>query len=697
MAWIDDIDLLNNAATSGNWTASGFDTPTLNDSAATTPIYLEGSSCMWWPLKKGTTNGYVYTNTISGTPTLTGRVVVGFLNYPFADIDLIPITALSMRLSSATTYTTNYLQWNASTQLLSPENIPISGHTPIVGYEDAGTETGTFNGNAESVGWVATTGNDADGKQGGFDWFLLVGWVGAHSATLTNTFFSGLYSEYYDNDGSGLPGQTSRPIGVLSKSGDFYQSNIRFQLGDGTSDTANLVVSETAKTIFFNNLHANHELGYIFVDPASTYTNSLTLTNCVHFWNDQAAGNEVFDGVANVAVFKLDGCSFSRGGGVALPAHDTDSTTYVKNSKFDDCGPVDVGDILFEDNTVSSNTSTTGAIEMTDTGHNVARTAITGNTYGMYFAAAGTYTIDGDQFSGNTYDIHFGEVQTAIDSNSDTPNGNFSSNNYYWRGQSFTGDGKYLTKITVDLLKTGSPTGTIACKVYAHSGTYGTSSVPTGTAIATSSTTVNATSLTTSAVSYDFIFDGTVQLVNTTYYVFTIEGPLGDASNQWHATRLTTTGTHGGNTSRYNGTWSAGTSGTDWAPFTVYGLAGSGGGTLTLNAVNGANPSTSYTPGGGTVVINNAVTVAITAKTVAGANVENARVRLMKVSDDSVVLEGLTNASGVATTSFNYLADTDVYGWVRKSTSSPLYKEAPVSGTITSGGFSSTALMVPDE
>jgi len=358
MAWIDDIDLLNNAATPANWSiTSYYDSPTLNDSAATTPIFLEGSACMWWPLKKGGTNGYVGTSTITGTPSLTGRICVGFLNYPFADIDAIPISSIQMRLSSATGFTTNYLQWDARAQLLSPENVPISGHTPVIGYEDAATETGAFGGTAESVGWVATSGNNADGKQGGFDWFFLISWVGAHSATYTGTYFSGLYSEYFDNEGQGLPGETSRPIGVLSRAGDFYQTNVSFQMGDGTADTANVIVTETGKTIFFNNLHVNHELGYVFVDPASTHEVRLTLTDCVHLWNDQASTNEIFTGATNATYFKIDGCSFARGGKFTLPADTVNR--WVRGSKFDDCQAGTISDGEFTGNIVSNGEAVT--------------------------------------------------------------------------------------------------------------------------------------------------------------------------------------------------------------------------------------------------------------------------------------------------------------------------------------------------
>ena len=586
MAWFDDIDVLNNVANANSdfSITSGFDSPTDNDSSATTPIYVEGSACGWMPLKKGVTNGYNATSTISGTPTLTNRIVVGFLNYPFADLDAIPITSMYMRLSSATGFTTNYLQWDAKAQLLSPENVPISGHTPIIGYEDAGTETGTFNGNSESVGWVATTGNNADGKQGGFDWFFIISYVGAHSATLSGTYFSGLYSEYFDNEGNGLPGETSRPIGVLSQAGNFFQSNIKFQLGHGTSDTANLVVTETGKTIFFNNLHINHELGYVFVDPASTHEVRLTLTDCVHFWNDQSATAEIFKNANNATYLKVDGCSFSDGGKSVLPSYSTNR--WIKTSKFNACREIDIGDCTFEDNTVSGATLGVIYIGNTDT-RRAKRTSYTNNTTAIEFDTVGNYDLDGDSFSGNTYDIENSDNASTITA------GSFVVGRAY----------KILTVGTTDFTAIGSANNTIGTKFVA-------TGVGTGTGTATE--------------------------------------------------------------------------------------------VLLINALNGANPSGAKINNSGTnsdTLIQNAVTLEVTVKRLdTGALINGARVRLMQSSDDAVVLEGLTNASGYISASYNYPGSAvAVYGWVREATGAPFFRQSDLAGSITASGYSATVQLIRDD
>lgn len=63
-----------------------------------------------------------------------------------------------------------------------------------------------------------------------------------------------------------------------------------------------------------------------------------------------------------------------------------------------------------------------------------------------------------------------------------------------------------------------------------------------------------------------------------------------------------------------------------------------------------------------------------------------------------VLLNGLTNASGIITDLRTYSFDQPVSGWVRKATGSPLYRQAPVADTVSnSTGLSVTVFLQPDE
>lgn len=124
--------------------------------------------------------------------------------------------------------------------------------------------------------------------------------------------------------------------------------------------------------------------------------------------------------------------------------------------------------------------------------------------------------------------------------------------------QSFTGTGGLLARATFYLNKTGSPTGNITARLYAHSGTFGTSSVPTGAALA-SSNTVSAASLTGSLTLTDFYFPtgNWFSLVNATNYVIALEYSGGDGSNYVNVGYDGSAPGHGGNYSANTGTWAA--------------------------------------------------------------------------------------------------------------------------------------------
>jgi hypothetical protein len=80
------------------------------------------------------------------------------------------------------------------------------------------------------------------------------------------------------------------------------------------------------------------------------------------------------------------------------------------------------------------------------------------------------------------------------------------------------------------------------------------------------------------------------------------------------------------------------------------------------------------------------------------AAVQNARIRITTDVGGNIVLEGLTNASGVLTGTTQY-ASNAITGTVRRATvaDGTLYKPNSISGTTTSAGFESTVLMTSDE
>ena len=68
------------------------------------------------------------------------------------------------------------------------------------------------------------------------------------------------------------------------------------------------------------------------------------------------------------------------------------------------------------------------------------------------------------------------------------------------------------------------------------------------------------------------------------------------------------------------------------------------------------------------------------------------------IKSTGVVLEGLADASGVITMNRVFASGQPVTGWVRKSSGSPYYKTAPLTGVVNNAtGFSATAILISDE
>lgn len=103
-----------------------------------------------------------------------------------------------------------------------------------------------------------------------------------------------------------------------------------------------------------------------------------------------------------------------------------------------------------------------------------------------------------------------------------------------------------------------SPSGDATATLYAHSGTYGSSSVGTGTALATSDA-VTATSIGTSAGWVTFTFTGANKYALAgadTKYVLCMEFAGGTTTDNLRCGADWTSPTHGGNYASYYSSWS---------------------------------------------------------------------------------------------------------------------------------------------
>lgn len=119
------------------------------------------------------------------------------------------------------------------------------------------------------------------------------------------------------------------------------------------------------------------------------------------------------------------------------------------------------------------------------------------------------------------------------------------------QAQSWTATGfeHFITRVRMKLKKLGAPTGNITCHIKAHSGAFGSASIPTGASLA-AATVLDSTLLTTAYVEYEFQFLTPFPTVASTNYTVTLEKAVGDGSNHVLVEGLAASGTHAGNRSQ---------------------------------------------------------------------------------------------------------------------------------------------------
>jgi hypothetical protein len=219
-------------------------------------------------------------------------------------------------------------------------------------------------------------------------------------------------------------------------------------------------------------------------------------------------------------------------------------------------------------------------------------------------------------------------------------------------GQSITGDGNELTSVVFKVRRVGSPTGNATVNLYAHSGTFGTSSVPTGASLAASET-LDVSTLSTSYRDIKFKMSSFYTLVAATKYVVTIEYSGGDSSNRIEVAFDVSPAGHGGNKCSSTGSWSPD------ANDDMYFYARTGG-NVTVNATNGGDVPSYRNDTGAVTVATSAVTIEVTGVT------EGTRCVIWRTSDRSQLLAAMaftSDGAGAwkASTGFAYTGDTNVY------------------------------------
>jgi len=149
-------------------------------------------------------------------------------------------------------------------------------------------------------------------------------------------------------------------------------------------------------------------------------------------------------------------------------------------------------------------------------------------------------TFTSQSVNSSTWTAQNKTASVVIDSYGKTnTSGTYSLYNGYsviYMGQSFTNTNVgYLDNIQFHIYKSGSPTGNATAYLYAHTGTLGSSSLATGTPLATSSTVIDVSTLGTTTAQAMSVFyftgDDRYQLQANTNYCIVIGYNGGDVSN----------------------------------------------------------------------------------------------------------------------------------------------------------------------
>jgi hypothetical protein len=123
------------------------------------------------------------------------------------------------------------------------------------------------------------------------------------------------------------------------------------------------------------------------------------------------------------------------------------------------------------------------------------------------------------------------------------------------------------------------------------------------------------------------------------------------------------------------------------------GLRNSSLGAVTIGAVGGSPDPVYEILSAGSITVNNSVTLTVTCRNTLGTAIEGIRIRIQKTSDNSLITEGSTNASGILTYSYNYSVNTPVKIIARLKG----YKFNSAIDTILSTGLSVPFTMIRDD
>ena len=375
---------------------------------------------------------------------------------------------------------------------------------------------------------------------------------------------------------------------------------------------------------------------------------------------------------------------------------------------------IDSGRVVIRNCVFSGYTGTLGALNW-EANANVrnsaflANTDVTNDPAGVYHLTEGDFSYIGLTFSGNDVDVRNGNAATSMQSYANTNQDSevaIGNGTLDGAAHSFAASAGQLVRARFHLRKVGSPTGNATVKLYAHTGTFGTSSAPTGAQLV-AATALDVSTLTGTLADVDFYFEAAefYDLLAATNYCIAIEYTGGDGSNYVAVGYDGSAPTAAGNaaTLASGGGWTA----------QSYDLIHEvwRDGEVQVNASSGANPTTKSRTGSpaSAIAIINTVSLKVTVLDEAGTAIQNAQTGIYAletaggVSKGDELISGSggsdTNASGVVeNANYNYGGAVNVEVRSRKSSAAdtPRYKHLRSPQVIGASGLNVTVTLIED-
>ena len=388
---------------------------------------------------------------------------------------------------------------------------------------------------------------------------------------------------------------------------------------------------------------------------------------------------------SNIDTLKIYGGTFAGVNTIDFPSL-TGANYECLTTVFEDHGVITPRTFKIEGSWYSIN-ATSWAFAFASLTHNIKDGTIINPTSGGWdisttgSIAANNVKIVGTDGSTN-YDVRNSNNSSNEDSNANggsTYNLNDTNKGF---GQSFTGGGNVLTNVVLSLKKTNTPTGNAYAKIYAHSGTYGSSSVPTGTALATSEALdVSTLGGTFADVKFDFLgASNQITLSNGVNYVVTIEYANGTSSNTVDV-EYDASNNHGGNSSTYTTSWSANGS-TDLEFYVRV------GGLVIVNLTNGASMQYETNTGSPAGVTDFVASVNVTLTNVVSGSSFYMWATAAPLGNGTAILGPLSITTDPYVQAVPYTSDQPMkFNIAYASTPGSEKEPIQITGTITSDGY----------